>query len=94
MRQTLTINTNTQKYTVTTEMGFFKHMGSTLANLFPDKKIAVITDDTVLSIYEEELRAQMDKSGINWTLISLPPGRTASHLMFCLTFTASSWISN
>ena len=74
MRQTLTINTATQKYTVTTEMGFFKHMGSTLANQYPEKKVAVITDDTVLDIYGEELRAQMDKAGINWTLIFLPPG--------------------
>ena len=74
MRQTLTINTNLQKYTVTTETGFFKHMGTTLANLFPEKKIAVITDDTVMSIYEESLRSQLDNAEINWTLISLPPG--------------------
>ncbi len=74
MRQTLTINTNLQKYTVTTETGLFTHLGTTLCNLFPDKKIAVITDDTVMSIYEEPLRNQLDNAGITWTLISLPPG--------------------
>ncbi|NLT47786.1 MAG: 3-dehydroquinate synthase [Clostridiales bacterium] len=74
MRQTLTINTNLQKYTVTTESGLFKRLGNTLANLFPGKKIAVITDETVMSIYEEELRNQLDSADINWTLISLPPG--------------------
>ena len=74
MRQTLTINTNLQKYTVTTESGLFKHMGSTLVNLFPGKKIAVIRDDTVMSIYAEELRNQLDGEGINWALVSLPPG--------------------
>ncbi len=74
MRQTLTINANQQKYTVTTETGLFKQLGMSLANLFPDKKIAVITDDTVMQIYEDSLRAQLDNAGIRWTLISLPPG--------------------
>jgi 3-dehydroquinate synthase len=74
LRQTLTINTGLQKYTVTTETGFFGHMGDTLKRLFQERKIAVISDDTVMGIYEDRLRSQFDGAGLNWSLISLPPG--------------------
>lgn len=80
MRQTLTINAGQQKYTVTTESGFFKKMGKTLSESYNDRKIAVITDETVMKLYEDELRSQMDNAGIKWTLISLPPGEDSKSL--------------
>ncbi len=80
MRQTLTINAGQQKYTVTTESGFFKRMGETLAKSYGGRKIALITDDNVMKLYEEELRNQMDKAGIEWTLISLAPGEDSKSL--------------
>jgi 3-dehydroquinate synthase len=77
MRQTLTINTKLQKYKVTTETGLFYKFGSIVSQLFPGRKIAVITDDTVKSIYEERLSKQMNEAGIQWKLISLPPGENS-----------------
>lgn len=77
MRQTLTINTNQQKYTVTTETGLFFRLGELLSELFPGQKVAVITDDTVKQIYNEHLSKQMDEAGIQWRLISLPPGEVS-----------------
>ncbi|PKM85354.1 MAG: 3-dehydroquinate synthase [Firmicutes bacterium HGW-Firmicutes-11] len=77
MRQTLTINTNAERYTVTTETGLFFHFGSMVRELFPGKKVAVITDDTVKSIYEEHLTKQMNDAGIQWRLISFPPGEAS-----------------
>ena len=74
MRQTLTINTTGGKYTVTSEAGLFYHFGSILSNLFPGKKVAVITDDTVRELYGERLAKQMEEAGVQWTLIALPPG--------------------
>lgn len=74
MRQTLTVNINMQKYTVTTETGLFFRLGNLLAEQYPDKKVAVITDDTIKDIYEEHLVKQLDGAGIQWKLISLPPG--------------------
>ncbi|HZK01934.1 MAG TPA: 3-dehydroquinate synthase [Anaerovoracaceae bacterium] len=80
MRQTLTINTGQQKYTVTTESGFFERMGKTLSDSYKGRKIAVITDETVMDLYEEKLRYQLDSADINWTLISLPPGEESKSL--------------
>lgn len=77
MRQTLTININQQKYTVTTETGLFFRLGELLSELFPGQKVAVITDDTVKQIYNEHLSKQMDEAGIQWRLISLPPGEVS-----------------
>lgn len=77
MRQTLTINTSSQKYTVTTETGLFFHLGSLLSELFKGKKVAVITDDTVKGIYEEHISKQLNDAGIQWKLISLPPGESS-----------------
>lgn len=74
MRQTLTINASSQKYTVTTETGLFFRLGSLLSELYKGKKVAVITDDTVKGIYEEHLAKQLNDAGIQWKLISLPPG--------------------
>jgi 3-dehydroquinate synthase len=80
MRQTLTINTGQQKYTVTTESGFFDRMGKYFAETYKDKKIAVITDDTVMDIYGDRLRNQMSNFGSDWTLISLPPGEQSKSI--------------
>lgn len=80
MRQTLTINSGQQKYTVTTESGFFSRMGKTLADSYKDKKIAVITDDTVMAHYGEKLKAQLNDAGINWDIISMPPGEESKSL--------------
>lgn len=80
MRLTLTINTGQQKYAVTTESGLFEQMGKTLAASYGGRKIAVITDDTIMDIYEDRLRDQLDSAGINWTLISLPPGEESKSL--------------
>ena len=77
MRQTMTINTNERKYTVTTETGLFFRLGSLLNDTFPGKKVAVITDDTVRGIYEEHLSKQLSEAGIEWKLISLPPGESS-----------------
>ncbi|NLY71188.1 MAG: 3-dehydroquinate synthase [Clostridiales bacterium] len=77
MRQTLTINTKLQKYKVVTEIGLFHKLGNILSQLFPGRKFAVITDDTVKGLYEERLNKQMNEAGLQWTLISLPPGESS-----------------
>jgi len=74
MRQTLTVTVNSYKYTVTTETGIFFRLGSVLNNLYPGRKIAVITDETIKELYSEHLTKQMQDAGIEWKLIALPPG--------------------
>ncbi len=77
MRQTMSVNVNSYKYTVTTETGLFFRLGTIINELYPGRKIAVITDDTVRELYEEYLAKQMDEAGIPWKLISLPPGEVS-----------------
>ncbi|MGI6728118.1 MAG: 3-dehydroquinate synthase [Anaerovoracaceae bacterium] len=74
MRQTLTVNSNFNKYKVTTETGIFFRLGNLLNELYPNKKVAFITDDTIKSLYEQHITKQMDEAGIQWKLISLPVG--------------------
>lgn len=73
----MTINTDMHKYSVITETGLFFKLGGLLNDLFPGRKIAVITDDTVRGLYEEHLEKQLNDAEIEWTLISLPPGESS-----------------
>lgn len=66
-----------QKYTVTTETGLFFRLGGLISELFPGKKVAVITDDTLKNLYEERLAKQLNDAGIQWQIISLPPGEVS-----------------
>lgn len=77
MRQTLTITVNQRKYTVTTETGLFFRLGEILSELYPGRKVAVVTDETVNQLYKEHLQKQMDEAGIQWKLIVLPPGENS-----------------
>lgn len=74
MRQTINMTLDYHKFIITIETGLFLHLGSTLHECYPEKKIAVITDDDTLAVYGTYLKEQMDKSGLEWRLISAPSG--------------------
>lgn len=74
MRQTLTVNTGQQKYSIITESGIFDCLGKKLADGHKDKKVMVITDETVMSTYGEKLQKQLDSNDIDWTVSALKVG--------------------
>lgn len=74
MRQTLTVNTGLQKYSIITESGIFDNIGKKLAGSHKGKKIMVISDETVMETYGDRLKKQLDENGINWVASALKVG--------------------
>ncbi len=74
MRQTLTVNTGQQKYTIITESGIFNCLGKKLTEAHRGKKVMVITDEKVMETYGDKLRKQLDANDIDWEVSVLPVG--------------------
>ncbi len=74
MKYTLNINMNSKKYPVIIESGLFRSLGTTLGEQFPQKKIALITDENITKYYGDFLSKQLDATQCEWEMIVLPAG--------------------
>ncbi|MGI6752443.1 MAG: 3-dehydroquinate synthase [Anaerovoracaceae bacterium] len=76
MRQTINMTLDYQKFIITIETGLFFRLGGVLESQYPDKRIAIITDDDTSSVYGELLAEQMNKANLKWCLIKGPSGES------------------
>ncbi|QOX63118.1 3-dehydroquinate synthase [Anoxybacterium hadale] len=74
MKYTLSINISNRKHPIIIESGLFQTIGNRLGEHFAGKKIALITDETIINVYGNFIRKQLDASQCQWDIIVLPEG--------------------
>ncbi|MGV8146261.1 MAG: 3-dehydroquinate synthase [Alkaliphilus sp.] len=73
MKKIEVILTN-EKYRIYIERGILESAGTKIKKVFAGKKITIITDDNVNTIYEERLKKILEKSGFSTNTIIIPAG--------------------
>lgn len=74
MSYSLTLDFEKKKSEIVIESGLLKKMGQLLKFYYPGKKIMIVTDETVYSIYGPTLEEQIKEAGSERSLIILPFG--------------------
>ncbi|MDR0920854.1 MAG: 3-dehydroquinate synthase [Lactobacillales bacterium] len=65
------------QYTLFIERGALKQVGEWAKTLWKPQKIAIITDDTVKSLYGEQVVENLSKAGFDVSVFSITPGEAS-----------------
>ena len=79
MRNVLNINLNNKKYPIIIESGLFSSVGSIIGEHYIGKKIVIVTDESIFKFHGQLLTKQMDLSGCQWDIITLPSGEASKN---------------
>ncbi|MBQ2897654.1 MAG: 3-dehydroquinate synthase [Clostridia bacterium] len=84
-----TIRINASKsYDVLVQNGCFKDAGRFIKNIFPEGKIAIVTDDTVQSLYADELVENLKSCGFDDVFVfSFPHGEKSKNYQTLIDIT-------
>ena len=74
MSYSLSLNFERKKSDILIESGLLKKMGKLIKKHYPGKKIMIVTDETIYSIYGPTLEEQIKEAGSERDLIILPFG--------------------
>ncbi len=70
----LTMRAGSAEYSVYVERGLLKSVPGRLKEMFPESRLAVITDDNVGSLYGQSFAAACETAGLRCDLFSVAPG--------------------
>lgn len=76
----LRVNLKENSYDIFIEKGLFQKLGQLLKERISSKKVAVVTDENLNSIYGKEIKEILEKSGYEVELIVVEPGEKSKSL--------------
>jgi 3-dehydroquinate synthase len=72
--QTLTVNLSERSYSIYIEKGLFNNIGQEIKKIYKNRKIAIITDSNIDSLYGEYIKMNLEKESFVVRKIVVPPG--------------------
>lgn len=76
----LNVDLITNNYDIVIEKGMLKNAGNEIKKIYNGQKIAVITDDTVYSLYGDDLNSSLIKCGLQPNFIIIKPGEKSKSM--------------
>ncbi len=74
---TLTMRAGTCEYPVYIEKGLMQSIPERLKDMFPQSRIAIITDDNISALYAKNVTAACEAAGLRYDLLTVKPGEGA-----------------
>ncbi|WP_076459212.1 3-dehydroquinate synthase [Limosilactobacillus caccae] len=76
----ITVNLTNKNYDVVIEHGLLKQVGNLVAQQWSPRKVAVISDDNVAPLYQEEVAHQLNNAGFDPHCYQFPAGENSKSL--------------
>ncbi len=76
----LSVNLPTTSYDLLIEKGSLENVGTWVSNLWETKKIVIISDEKVASIYGKLVQEKIQNEGFEVSIFTIPPGETSKSL--------------
>ncbi|HIX69805.1 MAG TPA: iron-containing alcohol dehydrogenase, partial [Candidatus Enterococcus stercoravium] len=76
----LTVHLKDHQYDIQVKRGCLAQVGPFLQDLWQPQKVAIITDDNVASLYEEQVRVAVKQAGFEVVTHIVPHGETSKSL--------------
>jgi 3-dehydroquinate synthase len=74
------VNLGQESYEIKVKSGILIEIAAELNDIFPDSKIAIISDETVLKFYKKMLVENFNELGVKYKVFSLPDGEVYKSL--------------
>ena len=78
--KTVNVNLGSKSYDIVIQNGVIKNLGCEVKKIYINKKIAVITDETVFSLYGRNVKDVLEYCQYNCRFVVVKPGENSKSL--------------
>lgn len=78
--KTVNVNLGTKSYDIVIENGIIDNLGYEINHIYKNKKIAVVTDENVFSLYGKNVQDALERCDYNSRFIVVKPGESSKSL--------------
>ena len=77
---TINVNLGSKSYDIVIQKGIVSNIGCEVKKVYINKKIAVITDENVFSLYAEKVKSSLEDAQYNFRFIIVKPGEKSKSM--------------